>query len=966
MIYMVAGHGKNEQNIDITAIHSLDIETNQYYNYRSWRNTSDVSDNQIVMRTCNVALCKAIDAHRQELEECDYIGGRNIYLAVHDTYIAMCRAILKNRHDILKQIEICEIYFDALTSENGANPVTASHAEMYMACVTSLNYIQTVNRGGSDTLVNIWDMTLDEYTDAVKKSNKTFFYSTHEVNEWIKGLYNQHNVKKDKGAKRCVVVIHNLSYEVNNCLKNCDVIKHLVATDNVKYLSNNATDTYKSMEIMGCYHTYKNHRKIENKYPAIYVRDTWKLTGKSIKALGKDHGYKKLDYDYECIRHKCDLTQIDHDYNARDTEIALLGLYDAMMQYGCCEDAKLYTFPVSQNNIISSISKNLYAADYKKHKAQCSRTKDKDGKMKYGGRWMNAETYAAYKTTTGGGLVTVNPQFAFNVYEKDKTYNYKSNTLTVTSIDHIDLNSAHPSQVYKRLFPVTAPRKVTDRNQTSWIKDRVIYDAKFLRTKCTADAIANDMDRFDTVFESMHTAKGDAISGFATFTFKKFRSRDYYACGIKYNIPVLWQSKMVTAMSGSDCVQQGDTVINLSSQQALENGLKTVQGKIVEAEEIEVTLTFEDFAIVNLFCDFDSVEMHDIWIYKMGLCSEYLYKQINYFGHKKSTYKAINKAIEKRKSIDIVSDIAADPVVSDCDRMSILHAYNNDAQEGENVSARLLKVVKGQFNGIYGSSYQSLYRDCRKLYYDEEHDDIEWVENIPEGAENMTVGHAVYDIDNKSGVDVLQGSYIAQWSRVDIACNTLLAINCNAVPLYIATDSIYMLCTQETRSDVRDIFNGKTAMAAAEGNACKAFNKQTKWLREYRTNKTDLGGMDYETAISKIAYTQALKVVYVLDGLPDHEDPVRITFSGVPADVFFDQCKRNGKYNDQSVFERLLQENGYAAQTISSKTRKIHNQWDDGVASQQYGYVLDHTSYYNNYTGNPLYTTNRAAAYNFI
>lgn len=973
MIYMVAGHGKSEQTIDLTGVHSLDIETNQFYDYSSWRTTdAKLNDKQLHLKNINNILRNAIEAHRNELESCDYVGGRNILLAVHDTYISMCNAIIRNKNDYFKRIEQCEIYFDALTGAEGTYPVAASHAEMYMACATSMSWMQSVTRNGKETVVSMWEMTIDEYTKAVKNANKTYFYNIYEVNDWLEELYKQHSIKKDKGTKRCVVVIHNLSYEVNNCLKNCDLIKHLIATGNINYLSNNATDTYKSMEIMGCYNTYKNHKKIENKYPAIYIRDTWKLTGKSIKALGKDHGYKKLDYDYECIRYKNDLTQIDHEYNARDTEIALLGLYDAMMQFGCCEDAKLYSIPVSQNNIISSISKNLYSNEYKKHKQQCSRTVDKDGNTTQGARWMDAETYASYKSVTGGGFVTVNPQFAFNVFEVGKTYNFQGNELKVTAIDHIDLNSAHPSQVYKRLFPITAPRRVTDQKQIDWITKRVLWDAKNLQNICTPGAIENNFDKIAECMGSLHNVKGEAISGYATFKLHNFRSKQFESCGIKYTIPALWQSKMSTAMSGVQDISDNDMATTFTTCSAYREGIEAVQGKIVKANKIEVTLTFEDFAIISLFCDYDSTEISNIWIYKMGLCSEYIYKQIGYFGHKKSTYKAINKAIEKRKPIDVIADIAADPVVADCDRIAILTAYAADTQEGENVSARLLKVVKAQFNGIYGSSYQSLYRDSRTLYYDEEHDSIEWVDKIDKkivNDENMVKGHAVYDVDNKSGVDVLQGSYIAQWSRVDIACNTLLAINCGAVPLYIATDSIYMLCTQETNTDIRDIFEGKTAKTQATGNMRKPFNKPIKWLKAQRANTTDLGGMDYETSIRKICYTQALKVVCTLDGLPASEDPVRITFSGVSADVFFDSCKNaNGQYDETTVYERLLQENGYASQTYSSKTRKVQNQWDDGNGdtNQQYGYVLDHTSYYNNYTGNPLYRANRESAYTFI
>ena len=897
---------------DITEVYSLDIETNQYYNYSAWVGKKQVPADYENMTGIYNLVVDSI-ATVADAIPVDYIAGRDIMMTAYDRYVSSCESLGMTPEDI----ELAKGIWDEVTAKGAPLEVVPSHSEMYLCCITHhtycLNGIDKHTNQPTKRTVPMTELTLDSYKQAVINADREYYYTPQEVGEAIRKIYDKHASAKTRGRYRALIVIHNLSYEVNNCLVNTSFFTELVQQGKLAYLSNNAANSYKSMELLSSYKYTRKGEQTVTTYPAVYIRDTWKLTGKSIKALGKAHGYPKLDYEYDGIRHKEDLTTKDYNYNARDTEIALLGLYDALCQYDAVPDIELRSVPVSQNNIVSSIAKHLFSADYKMHKQAVATNKGNPGV-----RHMTAEQYASYKPTTGGGLVTVNPQYAYHKYVVGETYN---NT-EVKGIYHIDLNSAHPSQVFKRNFPACSPVPVSP-NDVPYILDVIKSDLRDIVKLGTPTAIAKDLDRFADLYPHLALVTGTNVSGYGTFKLKNVKAKDFHSCGETYNIPVIWSSKIVRMVSGVDSLQDSDVLVS--------NKGEKLQGKIVSADELELTITFEDLAIIAMFCDFELVDAYNVYIYKMQYCSPYLYNQFCYFGRKKNLYKKIVKACDKHLPYADVEALCNDELVAAADRIAILTAYAQDAESGKHTAESLLKVVKAQFNGIYGTAYQSLYRDHRVLKYDDMHDTL--ICTDPDEGDALA-----YDEDNSSGIDVLQGSYIAQWSRVDIALNTLLAINCGAVPLYIATDSIYMLITQETRTDIRDIYGiGKPFVE-------RPFNKQTPAFESDRPNVPDLGGMDFENDIEAIAYTQPLKIIAHEVG----KDEPSITFSGVSADVFFDG------YTD--VYSRLLQEDGYVSRLDSNKSTKAENSGEDS------GFVLDTVSFINNNTGDDKYIKNREAA----
>lgn len=962
---------KMNKNVDenIANIYSFDSEVNQFYNYSAWINpdaTAAQKDPEAWNDPKTGGFCRviamAIESQRAALESRNYLAGFDVCEHAFEAYNDIMRnQIGASTREEMEEAARAWDYWTGAPSNGygGALYVSPERAEMYLACCTCIPNAYTRPDG---SVVSFRNTTEKEARDMIANAQRTFFYTVEEVSEYFAKIYKNHSLKKCKGTHRAIVIIHNLSYDFNNVLINTDFIKSAIADGRFKFLSNNAKGSYKSAEILADYKAKKDSDPVT--YPALYIRDTWKLTNKGIEAIGNGHGYPKNPYTYSEIRDPGTLTDVDLEYNAKDTEIALLGLHDALSQLSELEE--LNQVPVSSNNIVSMISKHHYREEFEAHLKACGGTrKDANGaELLPGRRHMTAGQYEDFKPVTGGGLVFVNPEYAFKVWERGKEYNIGGHRFTVNNVKHIDLNSAHPSQVFKRRFPDEAPRRIDD-TQDAALRDFVLEqiadrlpELRHQSGEFLAAGIANGFDTFDTLFPSLNmntqqTGQNAAyFSGYAVFTLENVRARIFTKGGAPFTLPCMWSSKLQTKRSGTGFAP-GCFAGAYASATDGEN-VRKVQGKVYSADRIKIKLTFEDLAIFSLFYDFDIIAAERMSLYPMGTCSDYLYKQFLHFGQKKKEYKVaheITKAILNSKpykgnpvtEADLVEAVNT-PTFSEADRAAILSALSLDGiEDAERVAGGLLKIVKGQFNGIYGTAYQSLFRDAPQLVTDGA-GAVEWM-NDPEADASGTK----YDDANRSGVDPLQGSYIAQWSRVDIALYSALVANMGGIPLYIATDSIYYLETNETDPGLVDVIKGN--------GSGLPYNKQTDFLFKNRYNAVHLGGMDFEADADRVAYTQALKIIVerdiIKDGKP--ETVTEITFSGCSADNFFEGYE--GK-----EFARLLQPDGYCCRMTGHKhkTRKAYNVQDvDGSA----GYVLESVAFVNNDSENPSALINRTAAY---
>lgn len=906
---------------------AYDIETNQYHSYINWGNpapyTGDAPGVYNVVR-------RYADEYADELQACDYLAGANIAEEVYNKSFAEISAMIEastaDRVERETAKDRLKMELDNILAAGRGGPleVTAHHAEPYLATMLLMSWDQQDSKGNPAAW---YQLPAAEYANKVKTCHAMTATNLREMDDIFKDMY---NTAKQRKAP-IVICIHNLSYEVNNCLKNLTCFRKWVAEGAVSFLSNNAKDSYKSIDVYAM-------RRGKRSRALLQIRDTWKLTGKSIKQIGKIHKYPKLDYTYNDIKDPAALTPHDYDYNRRDCELSLLAFRDAYIQAADLfeESGRV---PVSANNIVSTISKSKFAAEFVKHKERVT------GK---GLSHLTAEQYSDYKPTTGGGLVGINPEFSFNIFEAGRLYECNRHALQVLGIGHIDLNSAHPSQVFKRLFPTSAPVAVPDDPAALAVIKRALESGRRMVEKMvTPEGIKKGFDIFETLLPDLKTGKTTKNkdiykSGYAVFKIKNLELKTFEACGIPYTVPTLWSSKVITKVSGASTYELED----VHTPKTL-NGSK-IGSKIAEACEIDIKLTFEDFLTnVCLFYDFDSYEVSDVHLYSMGPASPYLYQQICYFGRKKIAYKQAVKAIEADDP-DRLADALAREEYEQADAEAVRAEYAAKGREAKELAENLLKTAKGQFNGIYGTSYQSLFRDAAALAADG--DGLEWISSQQ------------YDNDNSAGIDVMQGSYIAQWSRVDIALYIRLLISLKAVPLYFATDSVYYLTTQETSKDLEAYIRGEYSYKKmyADGHPQRLpYNGQTKDLEKCRPNVPGLGGMDFEAPIEKIGYTQALKLIaaeqYTDKATGEIKTSRNVTFSGCGADVFFKSCETDADY-----FERLFREEGYVSAFETGKSKKVEN------LTEEEGYVIENVSFENNSLGSLQYVTTKEHCYTFI
>ena len=900
-------------------IYSFDIETNQYYNYESWFNPVMPVDTQ---KQLYEVIAKEVAAECRNIPA-DGLSGFSHAKAVFRKVMAseyVANAISKAVSNGLSKFEAKDTAKRAVTNILVKDfPIANTKCEVYLGCFVPIGW--KVN-GKS-----FYEYSAEEFKNRVVSTAADYCYSVNEIDKYLQDLYDDAVSAKAPN----VIIIHNLSYEFNTCIRQTKFFKKVLDAGLVDFLSNNAKDTIKNMTI----YAPKRGKSKGRSHAALYFIDTWKLTGKSIKALGKLHNFGKLAYTYDVIRTKANLTQYDLDYNRRDCDIALLGLYDAFIQDPAALMEKYFetgSLPISANNIVSTMSKSYFTKEFMIHKKNVqAEKKDKDGNTvePEGKSHMSADIYAAYRKTTGGGLIFVNPDFSFNPYEVGKTYMKGRERFTVKRIVHPDLNSAHPSQATKRLFPVSAPSRVDEVKygaEFETICSIIKADAKEIAEMATLAGIKCGFDEFDNLYPHLNCKTG-SLSGFATFTFTNLRAKTFKANKSKapsFILPMLWNAKINTTESGVETYGLRDGITNRSKNAVIHCN------KVYEAESLTCTITLEDFAILNLFYEWDSVDISDLYLYQLGPISPYLFRQFDHFGRKKSVYKAIVSAVEHGDDSRLNSLLQED-VVTEVDRQAITDGY---AKEGtafkDFVEKNMYAPTKFQFNGIYGSSYQSLFRNADKLEL--ENGEVSWIDK-----------EEAYDEKNSSGIDVLQGSYIAQWSRVDIALYTALIANEGGIPLYIATDSCYALFTEYTNPSLYDVISSVDEFGNKKYAEELPYNKQTPTLRKFRPNNNQLGGMTFEDEPQKIVYTFALKILTethpVNKNTGEVESKINKTFSGVSCNLFFKGCT-----TFEECSERLLQENGYVSRFEDDpeadercKSRRVAGSMDEEGAFELVG-----------------------------
>lgn len=902
---------------------SVDIETNQFYNYAMFmhRDFSKCYADSAVRRAAQFkgTHYKNADEIKAKAEECltecfaviesekakiaadlkrvDYIAGLDLWFNIHDKL----EAIIKDRAahfeayiDRQVFIDVCSSTIDEKTYstkrevkslpvvENSNGWIMPSHAEIYLIGVTYWKPEEIVNgskKAWYDMTHEQFQKMITEKSAAAKSGFKHYesFHTIPEFEKWLAPIIDQTLIEN----KTIFMSAHNLSYEANLLFTNCDFMKEAVKAGRVEYLANAAKDSFKCFDVYACPPVVDDKGKEVKGSKLIEGRCSWKLTGKSVSELGKKFNYEKNGngdaYDYNKVRQLAPrsplfygLEREDYDYNRIDCEIAAMGTHEVYHRYP--EISRTNRTFYSANNVIKVVSNE----DCKEHKIK------PDWNQK--SRTMDLQQYKDFHKTSHGGLVAVNTELAGQLIYKGYDLDYCGEDIEVKDFFHIDLNSAHPSQAFTKLFPVSAGEEVTGpellnvcfdleksfryvRDITAQLGDKPEDYVKLL--SYGVDTIVL-MQYYNT--KARHTVNR---SGYGVFRLTNVSLKEYPHAGSIPCLPVAIQTDPRSNLTKEE---------EEAGMQAFPGvNIKSTSGKLTSADEITISATAEDLVIYSLFYNFE-FEVLRFVRYDMGLCSKKIVRQFKQHGGRKVFYKELENAVKNHddsedyieadkaagieakkgvkgvynKAIELAKAHQHDQYIDKADYEYIIKLMKQgDFEAAKTYAGNQLKFAKAQFNGIYGTNYQSMLRRSYSLMVDDSNE-IQTIAN--ESGDGVPAGTEFQEKD-KQNVDFMHGAYIAQNTRIDIALYMAAAMNLGAIPLYIATDSIYGIISQHSHPETVDILTSccynQQATGLTAGGKFKKFGAFD-----------ELGFTDFTAAESSDRYRQISRLAAAVKNGP--------------------------------------------------------------------------------------------------
>ena len=788
------------------------------------------------------------------------------------------------------------------------------------------------------------------------------FTSLEDVNKHFEKLAKAHKAKRKNGT--ALMVAHNASYEWNMLFRKLPFFQKAVKENRLTALRGNSSNAIKSVTIwekpvVKANDEFGNHKLVE-------IRDTFLYKRSSLAKIGKQFGFPKDNLDYEVffnpelvqltitkrIKGKAPENQYNHllDYNRIDCTIPFLIVYESIAR-----DYEILTadmgdkegsFPISANHIQSTLQREhcrAVWAHYEKDKETTFNNVPYITKQKKTGRsltekwedackWskLNEETFDKVHAVAGGGMVGINPFVAGKIIDLRNSPD--------EVIFHIDLISAHPSQVFKRYFPEGLPFEANAEQKNYVVKVlnvekglRHIVDKPVKPFQLLAPILGRELNACKD--EEAKAVKSGYYSGFGKFRLKNVRIKTWYNHGYKCCIPAMPFVKIRRETSGNsldgvtvrDAIHASrdgkdilkEAVLNSkASKDLIEQKNLVISNKIYNMEETIVTCTIEDLLCFTMFYDFEIADVDGLNLYHMEACPEFLYYVFRMYAEKKETYKALTKMQERGESVSaIVTFLEKNKGIFLESDYNYLHGNPLDLK----FAKQALTQIKGIFNGIYGQNYQSnIHTSCGYGVLDD----------------LITEVNVSKDYKASSKRNYLVSMYIAQWSKVDLALHIGYIARKGACPLYWATDSIYYI------DNVKN-----PAIPKKDGKLVKLFNSQSGEMKLYRSHSkvAPLGGMDLEEDdIQRFCTTQALRNLYEctckkekeIDGKKVKVSFVasKLTFSGCNEDILFVNCESSADsdfYDFDKTAKIFTSENYYVSPLKNRKQSK--NVAEDGT-----------------------------------
>ena len=604
-----------------------------------------------------------------------------------------------------------------------------------------------------------------------KKVNSVFCYTPDEDNKVFKKLYRMFTAGAD-----ILFTAHNLDYEYSYIRYNTNLLHLITTIDDNKRVSviANGTHDIKSIEAM----TGITDPKNGNYYIAsckFLIRDSFLMTGKSIKNLGEAYKLPKLEYNYDTTRTDPEqLTDIDREYNQRDNEIALRAILEIQQQQEIYKDITQLPMSATQH------SRNTCKLNYNVNLPQPHRQEKyntlekKHNQLSYMFNMPTEQLFQKFFNASGGGLIGVNP------LECDKWQ---------SGVHSFDIKSAHPSQAFNKLFPHGEKVEAIPTEQYSAVirelqglSEIMMKNPKFLYNDYTGYHDYLLLIQFNGLREK--NINGNIINS-------------------------LGAGKAALGTARSEKLQRQAYNLNGVNQ----------YGKCRKSEQYIKWVYGIDLIYHMTFYDYDSIEILEGYVYPLVNCDEYILRKFEYYGANKELYKGFTKQAKKLPYKELYDNIQA----------STAEDYTKKAVTEENyvefLDGELLRI-KGVFNGIFGQEYQSPIHDDMEIVVND------WYSIKPVSQQDYE------DSISKTKIHYCTGAYIAAWTRFELACMIWYCINNGGKLFYWATDSIKANGINDdlfngwcyghtTAAYTRNIFNFGSVDCETSGNPLEFYTTET-------------------------------------------------------------------------------------------------------------------------------------------
>ena len=604
-----------------------------------------------------------------------------------------------------------------------------------------------------------------------KKVNSVFCYTPEEDNKVFKKLYRMFEAGAD-----ILFTAHNLDYEYSYIRYNTNLLQLITAIDDNKRVSviANGTHDIKSIEAMtGIVDLKKGSYYIAS--CKFLIRDSFLMTGKSIKNLGEAYKLPKLAYNYDTTRTDPEqLTDLDREYNQRDNEIALRAILEIQQQQEIYKD--ITQLPMSATQHSRNTCKYNYDVNLPQpHRQEKYNTLEKKhNQLSYMFNMPTEELFQKFFNASGGGLIGVNP------LECDKWQ---------SGVHSFDIKSAHPSQAFNKLFPHGEKVEAIPTEQYSAVirelqglSEIMMKNPKFLYNDYTGYHDYLLLIQFNGLREK--NINGNIINS-------------------------LGAGKAALGTARSEKLQRQAYNLNGVNQ----------YGKCRKSEQYIKWVYGIDLIYHLTFYDYDSIEILEGYVYPLVNCDEYILRKFEYYGANKELYKGFTKQAKKLSYKELYENIQTS-TAEDYTKKAVTENNYTEFLDGE------LLRIKGVFNGIFGQEYQSPIHDDMQTVVND------WYSIKPVSQQDYE------DSISKTKIHYCTGAYIAAWTRFELACMIWYCINNGGKLFYWATDSIKANGINDdlfkdwcyghtTAAYTRNVFNFGSVDCETSGNPLEFYTTET-------------------------------------------------------------------------------------------------------------------------------------------